>query len=104
MGTTQPWISEGRIMFLMEDAVHNKDLFGNLHRLNDGKLFDERQTLIDFFSREMQRPSLRMRLRLSHCELGDLYALQSAFRNRSRTNGKTTAIRYFWWTTRTVAI
>lgn len=78
------------------------DLFGRLRSLKgNGKPLDERATLIDYFSKQVDRPAKNVGIRIAHYSLTDLYALQSMFKDRLGRNGKLAAVKHWWWITRT---
>jgi hypothetical protein len=82
-----------------------KDLWG-IDRFTkaQGKVLDERATLIKFFADEMHREPRHLGVRLHHYSLTDLYALKSTFLDRKNRNGIEPAHRYFWWITKTIEV
>lgn len=81
---------------------HIADLFGRLRTaLPQGKVLNERAELIQFFADAIGRPAKYIGVRLSHYSLSELYALQSAYKDRLLRDGKVTADKFWWWTTRT---
>lgn len=78
------------------------DLFGRMRTaLPKGKVLNERAELIAYFSKQLEREARVVAVRLGHYSLSDLYALQSAFKDRLNRNGKETARKYWWAITRT---
>lgn len=43
-----------------------------------------------------------MGIRLAHYSIDQLYALQSAYKDRLTRSGRSTADKYFWYITKTV--
>ena len=81
------------------------DLFGRFRTLlPKGKVLNERAELVKYFSEEMKREPKVTGIRLGHYTLDQLYALQSAYKDRLHRNGKETAIKYLWAVSRTSKI
>lgn len=62
----------------------------------------ERGELIKFFADAVERPPRVVAIRLSHYSVSELYALKSAYNDRLARNGKTAALKYWWYITKTV--
>lgn len=77
------------------------DIFGRRRTIVRGKPLSERAELVRYFSEKLDRSPKHIGIRLSHYTLSDLYALQSAYKDRLERNGITTAQKYFWWITKT---
>lgn len=80
------------------------DLFGRKRTLTPKGALNERAELIKYFSEEMKREPKVTGIRLGHYTLDQLYALQSAYKDRLHRNGKETAIKYLWAVSRTSKI
>lgn len=57
--------------------------------------------LVGFFSDELQRAPKIIGIRLGHYSVNQMYALQSAFKDRQVRDGQEAAEKYWWFTTRT---
>ncbi len=79
----------------------SRDLFGIERFMTPKGPTSERATLVQYFSEQIERPVKMVGIRLSHYSLDHLYALKSAYTDRLKRNGKDTAQKYWWWSTRT---
>ncbi len=86
-----------------------QDLFGiERYTLKTGRPMDERASLIKFFLDKVNQnghrfsPS-RMGARLAHFSLDQLYALKSSWNDREGRDGYERAIKFWWWTTKTLS-
>lgn len=76
-------------------------LFDLLKDYQPKKKRNERGELLQFFSDHVQRPVRFVAVRLSHYTMDELYALKSAFSDRLQRDGELTAIKYWWYITKT---
>jgi len=83
---------------------HISDLFGRKRTITPKGAMNERAELIKYFSEEMNREPKVVGIRLGHYKLDQLYALQSAFKDRLKRNGRETAMKYVWAITRTTKV
>jgi hypothetical protein len=79
------------------------DLFGNYRLIQQtGKPLNERSLLVKYFCDNLKRAPKYMGIRLAHYSIDQLYALQSAYKDRLTRSGRSTADKYFWYITKTV--
>ena len=86
------------------------DLLGNFRLVKSGGIpMSERATVIHFFEQQnfthkdgTKLTARELGVRLAHYDLSSLYALKSAYNDRLERNGKTAALKYWWYITKTV--
>jgi hypothetical protein len=88
----------------MEDGYQSMmDLLGS-YRIIPRQGKTERGELLDYFSKEIERPVRFVAVRTSHYTLDQLYALRSSFKDRLNRNGRETARKWWWWITKTKSV
>lgn len=95
-----------------------RSLFELLKDYQPPKKGSERGELLQYFSKEVERPIKYIGVRLSHYTLDQLYGLQSTYKDRlvrpcgdclkqgatsACKHSVVTAQKFWWWTTKTVS-